>query len=82
MRAVREAQAMSTHMIERVRELAEKDKDRAQTSGSTSREPQREHQKTGPVRSESRHGAGAKRSDPSPEGASSRQMDRDDGPSR
>ncbi|MDE0354721.1 MAG: zincin-like metallopeptidase domain-containing protein [Gemmatimonadota bacterium] len=52
--AARDAQTMSTYMLERGREMGERNKAQAKASGSASREPELQHRKTGAERFEYR----------------------------
>ena len=54
--AAREAQTMTRHMLDRVREIAEQDKAQAKAAGADSRQPEIEYAKTGPDRFEYRQG--------------------------
>ena len=54
--AAREAQIMTRHMLDRVREIAGQDKAQAKAAGADSRQPEIEYEKTGPDRFEYRQG--------------------------
>ena len=54
--AAHDAQAISARMLDRGRELGEKDKAQAKAAETGSREPEIQHEKTGPERAEYRQG--------------------------